>query len=124
MLNPQKNNSRKVTFGKVGEDYAEELLRIKGYKIIKRNFRSKFGEIDVIAVDNDTLVFVEVKARWSHKFGLPEEAVTPKKIAKIKKASYYFNLLNPDLPKKQRIDVVAIDIVKGKVQSARIIKVI
>jgi putative endonuclease len=75
---PQKRNNK--TFGKIGEDRAAKLLRNKGYKIIEQNYTTKLGEIDLIAIDVDTLVFVEVKTRWSKKFGNPEEAVNLRKL--------------------------------------------
>ena len=117
---PKRNNR---LFGQSGEDFAVDLLHRSGYKIIDRNFHSRFGEIDIIALDKDTLVFVEVKTRWSNKFGNPLEAVTPIKLYRIKKTADYYSLLHPDLPKKLRIDVVAIEIDKGKVLSAKIVKV-
>ena len=110
-------------FGQLGEEIARNLLIKNGYKILTRNFKSKFGEIDIIALHQNTLVFVEVKARWSKKFGLPVEAVTPWKLERIKKAAEYFCLKNPKLPKKLRIDVVAIEIENGRLISAKIIKV-
>lgn len=109
--------------GKLAEDFAVKLLSDKGYKVIDRNFRSKFGEIDIVAVKDGCLVFVEVKARWSLKFGKPEEAVTPSKLWKIGRTGEYYSLLHPDLPKKLRIDVVALEIENGKLSSARIITV-
>jgi putative endonuclease len=109
--------------GKLAEDFAAGFLQSKGYKIIDRNFRSRFGEIDIIAEDKETLVFVEVKARWSLKYGSPEEAVTPQKLYKIKKTGEYYSLLHPSLPEKLRIDVVALEIVGGKVTSSKIINV-
>ena len=109
--------------GKRAEDYAVKLLADSGYTIIDKNFRSKFGEIDIIAVKNGVLVFVEVKARWNNKFGKPEEAVTLSKLWKIGKTGEYFSLLNPNLPKKLRIDVVALEITGGRVTSAKIINV-
>lgn len=117
----KKNQSS--TQGKKAEDYAVNLLKGKGYKIIDRNFRSKFGEIDIVAIKDDVLVFVEVKARWSLKFGKPEEAVTSSKLWKIGKTGEYYSLLHPNLPKKLRIDVVAIEIKDGEVSSAKIINV-
>ncbi len=98
------------------------MLQSKGYKIIGRNFRSRFGEIDIIALDADSLVFVEVKARWSKKFGSPEEAVTFQKLQKIRKTGEYYSLTHPSLPQKLRIDVVALEIAGGKILSAKIIK--
>ena len=110
--------------GIIGENFAETLLKKKGYKIVEKHFRSKSGEIDLIATQGDTLVFVEVKTRWGKKFGKPGEAVTPRKLAKIKRVGEYFTLINPGLPKKLRIDVVALNIREGSVESAKIIKAI
>ena len=66
-------------YGVTGEQEAKNYLVKKGYKIVKMNFSCKIGEIDIIAMDKDTLVFVEVKARNTAMFGLPREAVTAKK---------------------------------------------
>lgn len=107
----------------MAEDFAVRFLQGKNYKIIDRNFHSRFGEIDIIAEDKDVLVFVEVKARWSPKFGAPEEAVTRSKLWKIQKTGEYYSLLNPNLPKKLRIDVVALEIEGGQVSSSKIIQV-
>ena len=110
-------------WGDKGEEYACQLLKKNGYKIIERNYRCKLGEIDIIALDNKTLVFVEVKTRWSRRFGLPAEAVTPRKLYKIKKVGEYYLLNHPDSSHKQRIDVVAIEVRSGTVTNAKIIKV-
>lgn len=121
----------KRRFGELGEEYAFQLLKKNSYQVIERNFRSKIGEIDIIALDpstgsgpDGTLVFIEVKTRWSSKFGKPEEAVTPRKLEKIKRVGEYYQLINPNLPKKLRIDVVAIEVENQSVKSARIIKAI
>lgn len=108
--------------GKVGEDYAASLLRKGGYKILQRNFRSKFGEIDIIALDGNTLVFVEVKTRWSKKYGDPAESVTPRKLKHLEKAIYYYKLINPKTPDSMRIDVVATLVYNGEVKEARVLK--
>ena len=120
---PKKVKKENSLFGRAGEDYAVTLLKNRGYQIITRNFRSRFGEIDIIPKDSETLVFVEVKTRLSRKFGEPEEAVTGQKLFKIQKVGEFFSLTHPTLPKKFRIDVVAINLEKGKVTSAKIIKV-
>jgi putative endonuclease len=109
--------------GKIAEDFAANLLLSKGYKILERNFRSKFGEIDIIAKEGGSLVFVEVKARWSKNFGSPEDAVTPQKLYKIQKTAEYFSLLHKGLPVKERIEVVALEIEGSKVVSSKIIAV-
>lgn len=110
-----------IVFGQKGESYAAQLLEKNGYKIIERNFRKPWGEIDIIAVKDGVLVFVEVKARKTDKFGLPEEAVTPRKIAKIKRVGELYMQLHPELPKKARIDVVSILVIDGKVVREKII---
>ena len=102
---------RRKSLGNLGENLAlKHLQKNKGYKFIERNFRSKFGEIDLILQDKDVLVFVEVKTRFSQSFGNPEEAVTPWKIRSIIKTAQYFSLKHPKLPESIRIDVVAIDL--------------
>jgi putative endonuclease len=64
------------TLGKTGEDLACDELRHRGYAILARRYRTRRGEVDIIARDGDTIVFVEVKARRSERFGQPGEAVT------------------------------------------------
>lgn len=116
-------NAQSSELGKLAEDFASKFISSKGYVILDRNFKSRFGEIDIIALDGDTLVFVEVKARWSKKFGAPEEAVTPQKISKIIKTGEYYSILKPNLPKKLRIDVVALEIAGNNIVSSKLIKV-
>jgi putative endonuclease len=120
---PQNLSLKTSELGKIAEDFSVNLLQSKGYKIIDRNFHSKFGEIDIIAEDGQTLVFVEVKARWSAKFGSPEEAVTPQKIWKIKKTADYYCLFNSIKNRKMRIDVVALEMNGKSVTSSKIIQV-
>ena len=95
--------------GGQGESLAINILQKNGYQILQRNFRCKIGEIDVIAIEQDVLVFVEVKARWTKEFGLPEEAITPWKIRKIARVGDYYKLLHPELPESLRIDAVCLD---------------
>lgn len=68
-----------MSIGKAGEDVAVHYLKGKDYRIVKRNHRSKLGEIDIIAVTGRTLVFCEVKTRMNKAFGEPFEAVTAAK---------------------------------------------
>lgn len=100
----------KIALGKYGEDLACDYLKKTGYKIIERNFRIRGGEIDIIALDGKTLVYVEVKTRSNHKFGLPEESVTPHKLRFLERASKFYRLQRKHLPELERIDVVAIDL--------------
>lgn len=109
--------------GNLGEDLAAKFLQKNGYKILQRNFRSRFGEIDIVALEGEILVFVEVKARWSEKFGLPEEAITPWKLKSIIKTGEYFKLLHPKTPQLLRIDLVAIEFSSsGEVKRIEILK--
>lgn len=114
----------KQNLGLLGEKLALQYLNNKSYKFIKANFRSRFGEIDLIFQDNNILVFVEVKTRFDDSFGPPEAAVTPYKIRSIIKTGQYFKLLNPKLPDSLRIDVIAIiyDINQHCLKSLRHIK--
>ena len=75
--------------GDRGESYAEDYLRRQGYRILTRNYRTKIGEIDLIADDHGTLVFIEVKTRSSVRYGIPSEAVNYKKKQKIIQTAYW-----------------------------------
>ena len=99
----------RLELGRAGEDAAVRHLEQSGYKILTRGFRMFRGEIDIIARDGETLVFVEVKTRTSEDFGRPEDAVTRSKQAQIRKiAQGYLILVNPgDVP--CRFDVLAVE---------------
>lgn len=79
-----------VAFGEQAEDAARRYLRKNGYRILERNYTSRFGEIDIIARKLDTISFVEVKARTNTDFGAPSIFVTPQKQTKIKKTALFF----------------------------------
>jgi putative endonuclease len=74
----------KDQLGKDGEDFALRHLVGAGFDIVQRNWRCNAGELDIIAVDGNTLVVVEVKTRSSTDYGLPAEAVTWRKVAKLR----------------------------------------
>src|SRR3989344_3350437 len=93
---------------RLGEEIAAKYLLDKGYKIIERNFRKGYGEIDIIAIDKDTLVFIEVKTRTSNKFGDPLESITPWKLKSLIKTAYFYRKLNSNLPDGLRIDAVSV----------------
>jgi len=97
-----------LTTGKYGEEIAVALLKDNGYKIIARNYKTKLGEIDIIARDRDTICFVEVKTRHSDKFGLPQEAVQGFKQRQISKTALVYLKDNNLLNKKARFDVVSV----------------
>ena len=93
---------------KIGEDEATSFLRKKGYKIIERNFRKGYGEIDIIALKSKTLIFVEVKTRVSINFGAPFEAITPWKLKSLIKTAQFYKSFHPALPQSLRIDAVSV----------------
>ncbi len=97
-----------LALGFKGEGLACDFLIDNGYKIIKRNYRTKLGQIDIIAKDKDTLCFIEVKTRTSDMAGLPEEAITVIKQKKISKIALIYLKENQLLNKRARFDVVSI----------------
>lgn len=115
--------NRKQLSGIKGEDLAVSFLLKKGYSIIERNFRSKMGEIDIIAKDKDVLAFVEVKARSTEEFGSPLEAITPFKMKSLIRTATFYKLKNPKLPDAMRIDAVAITLdSKNNIKSIELVK--
>jgi putative endonuclease len=99
----------KTKKGTIGENLAVDYLEKKGYRILQRNYRYEHGEIDIVAEDGNALVFVEVKARRSKKFGEPEDAVTPRKREKIRATADGYLFENNIDDKECRFDVIAID---------------
>lgn len=95
-------------YGAQSESLAARLLKRRGYTILETNYRTPLGEIDIIARDRDTIVFVEVKARRSLGFGGPKWAVTPKKQRKISMVALYYLKTTRQSQAKARFDVVAI----------------
>lgn len=80
----------KQEIGKLGEDLATKYLEQQGYKVIERNFECRQGEIDIIAIDKNELVFIEVKTRTNLKYGKPVEAVNQNKQKHLTKAVRYY----------------------------------
>lgn len=99
----------KKRLGKQGEDLAAAHLQSKGYKIIACNFRTRNGEIDLIATHKNTLVFIEVKTRIGNLYGEPLEAITPWKLRALIRTAAYFQLLHPNTPPSCRIDAIAVE---------------
>ena len=94
--------------GAAGESLAARFLKKKGYKLLRRNCRSKWGEIDLIMRDGDTVVFVEVKTRSTGQWGAPEDAVTPAKRRRIARQAELFANRNKLRDHPLRFDVVAV----------------
>ena len=100
---PGKN----LEFGKQAENAAVKFLKGRGYKVIKCNYKTRFGEIDIIAEDKGVICFVEVKARHSKLFGEPSEAVSAAKQRQISKAAIYYLKENNLLDHPARFDVAS-----------------
>ena len=97
-----------ISIGKNGEEIAKKYLEKQGYKILETNKRfSRFSEIDIIALDKDTLVFVEVKTRKTDICGHPMEAITKTKYNHIRHGLFTYLQENPKY-KKYRIDAVSV----------------
>ena len=101
--------------GKIGEQYAEQFLASQNYLILTKNFHSRFGEIDIIGIDQstNTLVFFEVKTRISENFGQPEDSFTYKKQSRMLKTIHHYYQLHKNLHTKWlkpcwRIDLITI----------------
>jgi putative endonuclease len=100
--------TNRITLGKAGEDYACRELERHGYEILARRFRTRLGEIDIIAREGTTLVFIEVKARRTTRFGAPSEAVDWRKQQTIARIAAEYILRHARGPSRCRFDVVSL----------------
>jgi putative endonuclease len=107
-------NDGRQSLGKIGEDLACEELGRRGYAILERRYRTKFGEIDIIAREAGDVVFVEVKARAGDKFGGSAAAVTSLKQHRIGQMATDFLARRHLLDQPCRFDVVTVDFVDGR----------
>ncbi len=109
--------------GALGEKIASEFLGENGYEIIETNYRCSEGEVDIIARQQDTLVFIEVRTRRSQSFGSPEESITLAKKERLRTLAERYGQEHQSLPLNWRIDVVAIQMDKGnKIKRIEIIE--
>ncbi|CAN5521152.1 YraN family protein [soil metagenome] len=105
-------NTRRT--GDMGEEIALDLLSGMGYELVERNYRTRYGEIDLILRDGETLVFVEVKLRHGTEHGDPLESVTPRKQGQVRAiAEQYLQEVEPEY-EEMRFDVVGILISGGR----------
>jgi len=111
--------------GRAGEAAAESHLRSLGYRVLARNYRTGEGEVDIVALDGETLVFVEVKARRTSvlKFGRPEESLTKTKQRRLVAAAQSYLAEQGPADADWRIDLVAIELDRaGRVARAEVFK--
>lgn len=99
---------KRKQFGQRGEELAVTLLRKRGYKVIERNFRTRNGEVDIIARHKGRIVFVEVKTRRSARYGDPKFAVTPQKQRKISMVALEYLKKHHLMQAPARFDVVTV----------------
>jgi len=103
-------SARRQSLGHHGESVAAEFLEKKGYTILERNWRTPYGEIDLIAMEKNVVTFVEVKTRASSSLGPPEISITPRKEEHMRNAAEYFIQQHPELVNDWRIDAITIQI--------------
>jgi len=115
-------SKQRLELGKIGEALALKYLKRHKYKIIEQNYKSRYGEIDIIAKDKDVLVFIEVKTRQSTEFGLPQESVDIRKQRQIAKVALIYlakmNIQEIDC----RFDIVAITYLPNQKPKIELIK--
>ncbi|MFA5187796.1 MAG: YraN family protein [Patescibacteria group bacterium] len=105
--------SYKQNIGKYGQEVARKWLQARDYNFLAANFSTRHGELDLIFEKNKQIIFVEVKTRLSDKFGLPEEAVTEQKKAKMSEAGLKYLAANQIASDNYRFDIVAVEIDKA-----------
>ena len=106
MPNSPQDLHKKV-LGKKGEALAEKFLKKQGLKILEKNFRTPFGEADLIASFGDEIIFIEVKTRVGDSFGLPSEGVTPQKKERYYKIATFYGLTTKEEP-NARFDIIEV----------------
>ncbi len=99
--------------GAKGEEIAVRYLKNRGYKIVERNYRIRLGEVDIIAEQDDDLVFIEVKTRSGTLFGSPFESVTARKQKQLSKVALEYISKRGCHDRPARFDVVGIEFQKG-----------
>lgn len=98
-------NGKPISFGQEAEEYVAKQVAKLGWKVLERNYHSRFGEIDIIAQDRDEIVFIEVKARRTTSFGTPLESVTEAKLEKMEKTAHMYLLSKQWEERPWRVDV-------------------
>ena len=96
-----------------GEHIACKYIKKRGYKILEKNYRTRYGEIDIVAVDSDVLCFVEVKSRKNTDYGFPEDFVDKRKQQKLIKTSLIYSMCRMSKIADKRFDVVTVNLNNG-----------
>ena len=106
--------SPKMRLGKWGEDKAARFLKNKGYLVLETNYRCRWGEIDIVAVDEGQIVFVEVRTRNGNEFGTPEESITPTKRRRLVVTAEHYLGDHGQEGLDWRVDLIAIRLGSGQ----------
>lgn len=104
-----------ISIGKFGEEFSINYLIKNKYKILEKNYRCKYGEIDIIAFKQNILVFFEVKSRKNTNFGYPSESITKTKKEHIYNVATYYLMNNKINYDEIRLDAIEVYITKNKV---------
>lgn len=112
----------RISTGRRGEEIALRHLENNGYTILERRFRTRFGEIDLIADEGGDLVFVEVKTRTGHSYGSPEEAVDQRKQRRLVRLASAYLQRRRCGDRSCRFDVVAVVLIPGERERIRIFR--
>lgn len=107
-MSSTNQTDKRKELGKSGEQLAREYLRKKGYKILEHNYRTRYGEIDIIAQQDSSIVFIEVRTKRTPKFGPPQLSITKFKRNQITKSALAYIKENAISDQSCRFDVVAI----------------
>ena len=114
--------SRQTT-GQLGEKFARDFLKKRGYKIIETNYRCTRGEIDIVARRKSCLVFVEVRSKSNLDYGTPAESITAAKRKRMRTTAFQYLQDHPESPEDWRIDVVAVELDEsGKLSKIELIE--
>ncbi|MEY2849868.1 MAG: hypothetical protein RI885_2535 [Actinomycetota bacterium] len=103
----------KDDLGRRGETLAADYLRLQGYEIVECNWRCPLGEVDIVASVGGVTVFVEVKTRSSVAYGHPLEAITPVKLARLRRLAGEWCVQHPSDSRRIRIDAIAVVAPRG-----------
>jgi putative endonuclease len=113
-------SSHRQDLGKTGEELAVRELLARGYAILYRRYRTRYGEIDIIAEHQGTIVFIEVKARVTREFGGAAAAVTPYKQRRLTAMAIHYLSVHRLGGRPCRFEVVAIDVAEGRKPEVRL----
>lgn len=117
-----KMSFARINTGKRGEDLALRYLKKQGYRIIERNFKTRQGEIDIIACDNDCISFVEVRSRSADNLGLPEDSIDRRKQKQIAKVALAYIKRRRLEDRNCKFDVICVEDANSVSPKVRLIK--